>query len=582
MNINFKTRAELKNFFKKNAIPTASNFADLIDAALNQKDDGLLKPAGEPLSLEASIAASKQAIRFYETFVGNTNPSWVVSLVKPGTNQSAFVLSDAAGTPRLSIEQTGAVNAPGAVTVGSLAAAGAITAAGITSTGLLSASAGANVTGAPLNVGTSAGTAQPLTVWGALTANSTANITGLLTATAGVTTTGAINTNTLTATGNISANGGLTVSAGKSLTANGPLAATAGINVTGAPLNVGTSLLTAQPLTVWGSITANGQINAGAGIVVSAAGSFGVLVGTQANPVALTTWGMTSAIGGLNAIGRLTANGGFDTRGTNGGLEFYRRNFPLGGGAATAAGDSFVWYSPDGVAKLWTPVNGDLMTIKSNGDIGFGISDPLFRLDVMGRMRLHAKTPSDTAGIWLAGVASSSTPINDRAFLGMKANEQVGFWGNTGTPNWRLFVDTTTGNLNISGAIATKVGGATTWATNSDARLKQNIGPLHNALERLLQLRGATYQWREPATQGNETGTQMGFIGQEVEKVFPEWILENDVGYKLLSIRGFEALAVEALRELRAANQALQHSHQELQAQIARLTARSPTTGGES
>src|SRR5689334_19709343 len=153
MNINFKTRGELKNFFKKNAIPTAGNFSDFIDAGVNQKDDGLLKPAGEPLSLEASIGANKPAIRFYESFVGNTNPQWVVSLIEPVSQQSAFVLSDALGTTRLWIGQNGAVTAPGALSVGSLTVTGASAAAGLTTSGLLSASAGVTVTGAPLNVG---------------------------------------------------------------------------------------------------------------------------------------------------------------------------------------------------------------------------------------------------------------------------------------------------------------------------------------------------------------------------------------------------------------------------------------------
>src|SRR5262249_7757760 len=123
------------------------------------------------------------------------------------------------------------------------------------------------------------------------------------------------------------------------------------------------------------------------------------------------------------------------------------------------------------------------------------------------------------------------------------------------------------------------VGGLTTWQTNSDARLKQNIGPLHNALERLLQLRGATYEWREPEKQGNQTGPQIGFIGQEVEQVFPDWIAEGADGYQLLTIRGCEALAVEGLRERRAENQALQQGYQELQAEIARLAVRSQTEG---
>ena len=47
-----KNRSELKTFFKTNAIPTEGNFADLIDAMLNQKDDGLVKLPNDPLCIE--------------------------------------------------------------------------------------------------------------------------------------------------------------------------------------------------------------------------------------------------------------------------------------------------------------------------------------------------------------------------------------------------------------------------------------------------------------------------------------------------------------------------------------------------
>jgi hypothetical protein len=36
-----------------------------------------------------------------------------------------------------------------------------------------------------------------------------------------------------------------------------------------------------------------------------------------------------------------------------------------------------------------------------------------------------------------------------------------------------------------------------------------------------------------------------------VEKVFPDWVSSDREGYKELTIRGFEALAIEALRELK-------------------------------
>ena len=51
---------------------------------------------------------------------------------------------------------------------------------------------------------------------------------------------------------------------------------------------------------------------------------------------------------------------------------------------------------------------------------------------------------------------------------------------------------------------------------------------------------------------GNLTGLQMGLIAQEVEAVFPQWVSTSPDGYKEITISGFEALTIEALRELQA------------------------------
>ena len=59
----------------------------------------------------------------------------------------------------------------------------------------------------------------------------------------------------------------------------------------------------------------------------------------------------------------------------------------------------------------------------------------------------------------------------------------------------------------------------------------------------------------------------MGLIAQEVEKVFPEWVETAPDGMRRLSIRGFEALTVEALRELRA------EKDEQIRARDARITS---------
>jgi trimeric autotransporter adhesin len=106
------------------------------------------------------------------------------------------------------------------------------------------------------------------------------------------------------------------------------------------------------------------------------------------------------------------------------------------------------------------------------------------------------------------------------------------------------------GDLTISAGAFKPGGGA--WFVSSDARLKQDVSGLTGSLERLLQLRGVNFSYRSDAPKSlTAIGPQIGFIAQEVEQVFPQWIGERE-GYKTVGIKGFEALTVEALRELRA------------------------------
>ncbi len=194
------------------------------------------------------------------------------------------------------------------------------------------------------------------------------------------------------------------------------------------------------------------------------------------------------------------------------------------------------------------------VTIQANGNVGVGTPAPEHLLDVAGRMRVRRTgSGSPTAGIWFSGYYNREF---DAAFVGMRTETQVGFFGNTGTvSDWRLFVSTDTGNLTVTGNAFKPGGGA--WGSSSDARLKQNIKPLTGALDKLMQLRGVFYEWKEPEKQGNLTGQQMGLIAQEVEAVFPEWVYVDAEGYRTLTIRGFEALVIEALRTLKAENEVL-------------------------
>jgi len=91
---------------------------------------------------------------------------------------------------------------------------------------------------------------------------------------------------------------------------------------------------------------------------------------------------------------------------------------------------------------------------------------------------------------------------------------------------------------------------------------------LKGVLDKMLRLRGISYQWKDPESQGNMAGTYMGMIAQDVEKVFPEWVSTNQDGYKGVGFIGFEALTVEAIRELKLENDALMAKIKDLEARL--------------
>lgn len=103
--------------------------------------------------------------------------------------------------------------------------------------------------------------------------------------------------------------------------------------------------------------------------------------------------------------------------------------------------------------------------------------------------------------------------------------------------------------LHVNGDAGKPGGGS--WSSASDVRLKKNIEPIDNALRTLLRLRGVTFEYIDPDSIHELPGERIGMIAQEVEKVVPDWVDVRDDGFKAVTHRGFEALTVEALRELK-------------------------------
>lgn len=122
--------------------------------------------------------------------------------------------------------------------------------------------------------------------------------------------------------------------------------------------------------------------------------------------------------------------------------------------------------------------------------------------------------------------------------------------------NVGIGTETPSATLEVDGTAAKPGGGS--WSTASDVRLKKNISAIKRPLDTLLSLRGVRFEYTDPTSIGEPEGVRTGFIAQDVERVIPDWVWEGDDGFKRLGIRGFEAMAVEAMRELRDENEELQ------------------------
>lgn len=98
--------------------------------------------------------------------------------------------------------------------------------------------------------------------------------------------------------------------------------------------------------------------------------------------------------------------------------------------------------------------------------------------------------------------------------------------------------------LDMSGNM-TAAGNVTAY---SDIRLKENIEVIPNALEKVKQIRGVTFTRND---QDDKELRHTGVIAQEVEKVLPEVISEDNLGIKNVAYGNMVGLLIEAVKELK-------------------------------
>jgi hypothetical protein len=131
---------------------------------------------------------------------------------------------------------------------------------------------------------------------------------------------------------------------------------------------------------------------------------------------------------------------------------------------------------------------------------------------------------SGTGGLFINNAA-------DNASLGKVTNAGNFLFGTTTDNGERLYVS---GAIRATGTIT----------ANSDISLKKNLLKIENALEKVEQINGYTYEFKE-----DDSKRHAGVIAQEIQTVLPEIVNKGNDGILGVEYGNISALLIEAIKE---------------------------------
>jgi len=214
------------------------------------------------------------------------------------------------------------------------------------------------------------------------------------------------------------------------------------------------------------------------------------------------------------------------------------------------------------------------MTILPNGNVGIGKTNPLHDLDVQGTTEVDYLYPGlggannrfirfgDPSTTW-GGFMWNNTNLtygdgNDFTIFSSGNRDLVLRSGNGDivlTPNaaGKVAVGTTNPGsykLFVNGTTGCSLG----FWSGSDRRYKKDIKKIEGALDKIQALDGMTYKFKKDEVNGLDFTkakdiNHLGFLAQDVEKVFPELVRKDDAGYYAVNYDGFIPVLVEGMKE---------------------------------
>ena len=215
-----------------------------------------------------------------------------------------------------------------------------------------------------------------------------------------------------------------------------------------------------------------------------------------------------------------------------------------------------------------TKNNSQTMTFASNGNVGIGSTSPAYKLDIAGNLNINVNGPTSGGALYCNG---SETIWYDGTYYS---------WGYGGTWNFfgdKVFIgavaaDPGTNMLVVNGAAAKPGGGS--WATWSDIRLKDILGNYEKGLKEIISLQPIKYTYKKGnACKLPSDQNYVGFVAQDVQKIFPEAVSTGKDGYLTLDENSINVALVNAVKELKAENDRLKTENENFKTRIERIEA---------
>ena len=311
---------------------------------------------------------------------------------------------------------------------------------------------------------------------------------------------------------------------------------------TGSSIFLGLGATTGSTYGVLEATLAGGN-NAGGSLVLNPYGG-NVGIGTT-TPIWQLTAESSSYVSGSHVIvGTRSADGaagtvlGYEADGTTATAGFFR-----------SAGGKPLYLGTSNVSKAVT-------ILDTSGNVGIGTTSPRAALDVRGGGLFGSNSFSKAVGGTTGGNISLDNGTTDVPGIHFYLGNNVNF-GIDATGTALRFVynlDETGGLTGMTMGASGDVWIAGTLTQNSDARLKTDVHTIPDSLEKISQLRGVTFRWKDKSMDHAE---QMGVIAQDVQAVFPQLVRTDTDGQLSVNYSGVVAPLIEAVKDLKAENDAL-------------------------